>query len=226
MTMHDALRSRVCLPIIALPPDTKPMSLNSTWIMLAIKKCRPLQIAIDCSDKTVRGWPFRMTLVCESIDVGAQDFQVAANGLRAVAMVYNPSHLIVEADSPVEIAGTQLSGPVTAQWKSGRASLQLSQNIVDRASFVFSDLALDSTTFLPLANPTADTVEVHLRRSEQPQDLDVAIMSRTVASYFGTAALPEFDLDVLATITDGAHFLVSQSKRFKIGSGLTAGFST
>jgi len=146
--------------------------------------------------------------------VGAQDFQVAANGLRAVAMVYNPSHLIVEADSPVEIASTQLPGPVTAQWKSGRASLQLSQNIVDRASFVFSDLALDSITFLPLANPTADSIEVHLRRSEQPLDLDVAITSRTVAGFFGTAALPEFDLDVLATITDGAHFLVGQSKRF------------
>lgn len=180
----------------------------------AIVKAGERGVSIDCGNKTVQGWPFRMTLVCDSVGVDTKDVQVAARGLRAVAMVYNPSHLIVEADSPVQLASSTLPGPVTANWKSGRASFQLSSDILERASLVFSDLALQSSLFRPLKDPVAEQVEVHFKRSEQPANLDVAIRSQAVESALGSTHLPQFDLDVLAMVSEGAHLLVGQNKRF------------
>jgi len=180
----------------------------------AIVKAGERGVSIECGNKTVQGWPFRMTLVCDTVDVDTKDVQVAAQGLRAVAMVYNPSHLIVEADSPMQLASSTLPGPVTANWKSGRASFQLSTDILERASVVFSGLALQSTVFRPLKDPVAEQVEVHFKRAEQPANLDIAIRSQAVESALGSTRLPPFDLDVLAMVSEGAHLLVGQNRRF------------
>lgn len=180
----------------------------------AITKAGKRGIAIVCDNKTVRGWPFRMTLICDSVGVETPDIKVSANGLRAVALVYNPSHLIVEADSPIDLSGQTLKDPVHAEWKSAQASFQLSSDILDKASMAFSDISLESAAFRPLKDPVAELLEVHLKRAENPIDLDFALTSRTIKTALGSTSLPEFDLDVVAMIAKGAHLLLGQNKRF------------
>ena len=180
----------------------------------AIARAGSRGIVIDCPNKQVRGWPFRMTLICDGVSVETNHIRAGANGLRAVALVYDPSHLIVEVDSPFEFVDGRLRGPVKAQWKSGRASFQLSRDLLDNASITFTGIAVETAAFFPLTDPSAENLQVHVRRSAEPANLDVAISTSSVATSFGGIALPLFDLDIRATIVGGGNLLVGQGQRF------------
>jgi len=180
----------------------------------AIAKAGRRGITVDCANKNVRGWPFQMTLVCDRAAVKNARFHVEANGLRAVALVYNPSHLIVEADAPFVFTDANLPAPIAADWKAGRASVELSGGLVERASIEFKEISGQSASFLPLSRPSADSLEVHVRRAAGPADLDIAITSESIKADLADSALPPFDLKIVATLVEGAPLLVGRREQF------------
>lgn len=191
----------------------------------AIARARDAGIAIDCTDREIGGFPFRLTLACRSLGVETAELKASSTGVRAVALVYDPKHLILEADAPLELAGAQLAGPVVADWQSGRASLLIGAQLLDEASVAFHDVAIRSDAFLPVRDPSAQRLELHVRRSQEAAaDLDVALVSRAVAVFVGTVALPQFDLDVLARLTGGAGLLAGRHEAFveQLKSGAAA----
>ncbi len=180
----------------------------------AIRNAGNQGMAIQCGDRAVRGWPFRLTLVCDGASLETPDHRVASDGLRAVAQVYDPTHLIVEADSPFEYSGEAMPGTLAASWQTGHASFHLRDRAVDRASVAFSEIGLNTEALAPLQAPKADRLEVHVRGSEQSLDLDVALSIRTFSAALANRDLPEADFDVAVTLTGGRYLLVGQNRRF------------
>ena len=180
----------------------------------AIQQAQARGIDVDCSERAISGYPFRLTLTCTSLSLANERLVARSSGLRAVALVYDPRNLIVEADTPAAVEIDGLGAPVEADWSSGRASVKIGTQIIDQVSIAFKDIALTSPAFSPISGTQADRFEVHARRSEEPADLDIALLSRSVATAMGSAQLPVFDLDIAARLTDGAHLLLGRHKVF------------
>lgn len=180
----------------------------------AIRDAGSRGMIVECGDRVVRGWPFRLTLVCDGALLETPDHRVASDGLRAVAQVYDPTHLIVEADSPFEYSGGAVPGRLVASWNTGHASFHLRDRAVDRASIAFSEIGMDIDALAPLSAPKAERLELHVRGSEQSLDLDVALSVRTFSATLANDDLPEADFDVAITLTGGRYLLVGQNRRF------------
>ncbi|NBN80244.1 DUF2125 domain-containing protein [Microvirga tunisiensis] len=133
-------------------------------------------VEVACLERKIGGFPFRFEVSCK--DFAFRDplggfFSVS--DLRAVALVYNPMHLIVEADSPM--AAFRPDSPIQeASWTSFRASLRYSTAGVTRL-----DAVLQEPRFFSSENPTQGEVvmkkaELHLRADpERPANLDLAL---------------------------------------------------
>ncbi|MEM1047577.1 MAG: DUF2125 domain-containing protein [Pseudomonadota bacterium] len=180
----------------------------------AIRNAGSRGMVVECGDRVVRGWPFRLTLVCDGALLETPDHRVASDGLRAVAQVYDPTHLIVEADAPFEYAGNALPGRLGASWNTGHASFHLRDRAVDRASIAFSEIGVTTEALTPLSAPKAERLELHVRGSEESLDLDVALLIRTFSATLANQDLPEADFDAAITLTGGRYLLVGQNRRF------------
>ena len=95
-----------------------------------------------CPDRALGGYPFRFELVCPSLAFERADFAARLGRVVAVAQVYRPTHVIVEAQGPLAVS----RGPVTAEaeWTLLQASLQVAvqdgRGRLDRLSVVTDGL--------------------------------------------------------------------------------------
>lgn len=95
-----------------------------------------------CPDRALGGFPFRFELVCPSLAFERADFAARLGRVVAVAQVYRPTHVILEAQGPLAVS----RGPVTAgaEWRLVQASLQVAveggRGRVERLSVVADDL--------------------------------------------------------------------------------------
>ena len=120
---------------------------------------------LTCGDLVIAGYPFRYEVACR--DMQSED-RFGATGslgeLSAVALVYNPWHVIFEARSPAAMAVpvTGLTGDVS--WTTARASMKFTDDalgaldaVVDQPEAVFGS-AVSEGAF------AADKAELHLRQ--------------------------------------------------------------
>jgi len=100
---------------------------------------------ISCGERRTGGFPFRFELRCSHphLAVTREDttFSVDAASLLAVAQIYDPNHLLFEADAPLVLASPESGQSVAAQWRSAEASLVLSGAAAERLSLVVDGLA-------------------------------------------------------------------------------------
>lgn len=76
----------------------------------------------DCADRNVGGYPFRIEISCASLIFTRADGATSSLGpTRAVAQVYQPRHVIVEAAGPFR--GTDGIASFEGDWESLRASI-------------------------------------------------------------------------------------------------------
>lgn len=59
---------------------------------------------LTCARSGVTGFPFRLDVNCEEAVLVAEDVTITAAGLRASVQVYNPTHVVFSAKSPVTAA--------------------------------------------------------------------------------------------------------------------------
>jgi hypothetical protein len=102
--------------------------------------------SFTCDERQVGGFPFRLELRCREprIAVRREDgsFTVAAKHLLAVAQVYQPTHLIAEADGPLLFTSGDGTQSVEAQWSKAEASLIFALSGPQRLSVVADGLVL------------------------------------------------------------------------------------
>lgn len=122
-------------------------------------------IVIECRKRSVGGFPFRVEIDCAGsrLTLRRTGTRGTLGGLRAVGLIYNPWHVIIEADAPLAAEG-QFGQRVDGRW----TRLQSSVRILDRG-LLRGALAADGVD-LALTLPgetafrlTAGHVETHAR---------------------------------------------------------------
>ena len=137
-----------------------------------VEEQRQLGLAIDCADRDVRGYPFRLEIFCTSLDMErpADGLIVEAGAFRSAAQVYEPKRIYAELDAPVSVA-SPVFGQVEADWTLGHATATLAEPLPTLASVAFDNLDL---SFAGLQKAlTATLAEAHMRT--QDQELDLAL---------------------------------------------------
>lgn len=148
-----------------------------------------------CAERAVGGYPFRVELACASLTLERPDLSAKLGRVLAVSQVYNPGHVIVEAQGPLraDAAGSTFD----AQWRLLQASLNTKSGTFQRAAIVTDALsvrvALARSAPVDLA---AKRLELHLR----PDPADATVIDAALDAT--GAVLP--DLDALIGGTEPA----------------------
>ena len=101
----------------------------------------------SCAERAVGGYPFRVSLVCDEPSLALSDAEprVRATGVafRAVAQVWNPTHVIFEIDGPVRIetgAPERPGAAIDAKWQLLQGSLRAPEGRIRRLDIAVTDL--------------------------------------------------------------------------------------
>lgn len=166
---------------------------------------------VSCNERTVSGYPFHLTVSCQSAGLDVADKGVVADidAVRSVALLYKPGHVIAEADGPLTVRlspAAGLSGEVTGRWSTARSSVSAGISGLKRASFVAEgiDVEADAASGLGgLEHLTMQGAQLHLRPNpDVSADYDVALTLNEVLTTRLGKVLPAMDLTLLATARD------------------------
>ncbi|AWB21388.1 DUF2125 domain-containing protein [Methylobacterium currus] len=91
-----------------------------------------------CADRSLTGFPFRFELRCTQLGFARSDVRFTTGPLVAVAQVYQPRHVILEATGPFRVQQGGLDADVT--WSQLEASLHVTGDGFQRASLVANGL--------------------------------------------------------------------------------------
>ncbi|WP_346912119.1 DUF2125 domain-containing protein [uncultured Roseibium sp.] len=118
---------------------------------------------VACDKREIGGFPFRFEIGClEPVITDASGLSISLKRLEAVALVYNPWHVIFEADGPAS-AGIPFQGEaLSATWASALSSVRVSGNGIRKVDASIEDFDLASTDF-DFGGLKAKTVEFHAR---------------------------------------------------------------
>lgn len=99
---------------------------------------------VTCTDRTVGGYPFRLEVRCPGgADVETVSTVGSVKGVTAVALVYDPTEVIVEAKGPLEIAPAVL----TADWSLAHGSAEFTRaGTIEEMRVEVENLRIDPAT--------------------------------------------------------------------------------
>jgi len=117
---------------------------------------------LSCGSFTVGGYPFGFDLTCASATVTLADTTVTANGLKASVLVYNPFHLLVFAQSPVNVADAFTGSQSRIDFKSLEGSGRLDGWRIGRISLVAEAPVWNDTVLDDRLIAKAGHLEAHL----------------------------------------------------------------
>jgi|FEC22Drversion2_1045045.scaffolds.fasta_scaffold00382_3 hypothetical protein len=131
-----------------------------------------------CGERSVGGYPFRVTATCASPQLDIADsgprLRLAAEGFRAVAQVWNLTHVIFEIDGPVRIGvGGDDTGPdalLDADWQVLQGSVRAPGGQIRRIDVVARDIAATPEAPAypggPAMRLSARELQLHGRRAD------------------------------------------------------------
>lgn len=167
---------------------------------------------IECTDRDIKGYPFRIGLFCGALKV--DDTRYGASGafgaFRSAAQVYRPGHAVMELDGPAEIRFSPgLS--VSANWSLLHASVQAGLSGVRQSAMTYDDLTgtlrADRDQTPPLRFD-ARHGEAHLRQNGADLDMALSVDGLDVnIADGGPRLLPVFDSVLDLTLVDRATLL-------------------
>jgi len=149
-----------------------------------ITNARDRGLTIECPDRSLAGWPFRLELSCSALTL--QDRHgalVELAGIRTVALAYNPGHVIVEAEAPARLTGGAGFPVAEAAWDTARASTQLAVDGAETLDVVFSGLDVSTDALIGAMSLQVDAGEIHFRENPNSnKDLDYAFSFDGIAA--------------------------------------------
>ncbi|MCV0429725.1 MAG: DUF2125 domain-containing protein [Roseibium sp.] len=126
---------------------------------------------ISCADLTIAGYPFRYEVSCRNMrSLDRAGTSGSLQSLNAVALIYNPRHIIFEAEAPA-VVDAPLSGAAgEVSWETARASVKFSQEALGDVDLVFQkpEAALEDTVSAGVF--AAEKAEIHLRSAPDQAD--------------------------------------------------------
>lgn len=162
----------------------------------------------SCRNLSVRGYPFRIGLFCDSVGIGDRPSGLSATfgALRSAAQVYRPGHAVVELDGPAQIRVTP-DLVLDVDWDLLHASAAAWTSGLDRASIAYDGLKgrLNVPSEAISIGVAATHGEKHIRQTGTA--LDVAASFDGLALDLDGRVLPPLDVTVDMTIADAARWI-------------------
>lgn len=169
---------------------------------------REQMVSLSCGDLSVRGFPFRIGVFCDTVGVDDRPSGLSATfgALRSAAQVYRPGHAVLELDGPAQVRVTP-DRVFVADWSLMRASAVAWTDGLDRGSLAYDGLKgrLNAPSAGLSLGVSAAHGEAHLRRSGEA--LDAAGSAEGLALDVGGRVLPPLDAAVDMTIADAARWI-------------------
>ncbi|MCE1235629.1 MAG: DUF2125 domain-containing protein [Hyphomicrobiales bacterium] len=164
-------------------------------------------VRVVCPERSVGGYPFRLEISCRDpgVEIAARGLGGSVAALRVVAQIWDPKHVILEADGPLvgEEAG---KGRIEATWRRLSMSLRWRPGAVDRASLSIEGL---DTTLHGADGRTgrlkAEHWETHGRNAgERAQSLEVVASAAGAALWVEGRPVgpPRSDVSLEANLVD------------------------
>jgi hypothetical protein len=159
----------------------------------------------ECRERGFGGYPFRVEVSCGAPRLDIADasprIRVEAQAFRAVAQVWDLTHVIFEIDGPIHVAaGDRLKRPEVAfdaDWQLLQGSLRAPGGEIARADIAITGLTAtpDPATIGPGGGATisASRVEAHGRHADvaAARDYDVAVDSHDLVVALDGMTPPE-----------------------------------
>ncbi|MEP1207261.1 MAG: DUF2125 domain-containing protein [Rhizobiaceae bacterium] len=170
-------------------------------------------INIDCDNRQMRGFPFRIGVHCDALNIAHKRdvFRIEMGGIRTAAQLYAPGELVAEIDGPFRSwpNGRELN----ADWSAMR--MFLDANLTggfELATLTFSDLAAS----INQAALKVSSGQLHFRptpsvegsQDSAPQSLDGALQLASLSAALPRLEVPDATLDADATLIDGYQDLI------------------
>ncbi|MBD8891694.1 DUF2125 domain-containing protein [Roseibium litorale] len=169
-------------------------------------------VQASCRDLSIAGFPFRFEVSCAPFLMDtATGLSLSLPGLRTVALVYNPWHVILEAEGPGHFSSLPLELEGTGSWITGRASARYSSSALKAADFSFEKPSwlVDGDGFV--SEVSAEQLEFHLREVPgEAGDVEAFLSLDQATSPLAPFLPAPADLKVHAAIPGGAALLSGQ----------------
>ncbi|MGB6116857.1 MAG: DUF2125 domain-containing protein [Mesorhizobium sp.] len=154
----------------------------------------------DCTNASVRGYPFRLGLFCDALAFAdpAMGLSVTGTGLRSATQIYEPRRLVGELDqlNAHLVSPSGFAGSSTIQ--DLRFSTRLAQPMPELTSFETGTITIADVEEKDFA--AAQAGQAHIRPNGA--DLDIAT-SLTDVAFAGIAELPGLAIETDSTLLDG-----------------------
>ncbi len=161
----------------------------------------------NCDDMDVRGFPFRIGVFCNKVQLDDSTLAASASfgELRSAAQVYQPGHGVIELDGPAEIrVSPDLT--ISADWSLLHASVNAGFSGINRLSLAYDQMK--ATAMLPLTGDRLDLSanhgETHLRRNGPDLDVAANVEALDLRPDNGESLLPPLAAAVDLTLLDRA----------------------
>ena len=182
------------------------------WVEKAIKRVDQRGIRIECNNRSIKGFPFRIGVNCDDLNISHKRdvYRFETGKLRTAAQLYAPGKIVAEIDGPFR--GWPAGQEITAKWSSFRlfADANLGGGF-DLASITTRDLSAQSAP----ANIDLKQGALHFRPTPEEantgstvKSLDAALSASDVVVSSQDSSLPSFNLAADMTLDEGYEDLI------------------
>ncbi|QRM29904.1 DUF2125 domain-containing protein [Microvirga sp. VF16] len=168
-----------------------------------------------CGDRTIVGYPFRIEIVCNTLDLKRGAVSASFGRTEAVAQVYQPRRIIVEVAGPLRVTDGTVT--VDGSWDLLQASINASQTGLQRLSLAAN---VPKVTITGLGGGEIAGSGKHLELHVRPNPSRRAELAGDVAASLTEARIPILDALVggAETTNLNADITVTQADGFKGGT--------
>jgi hypothetical protein len=188
------------------------------WLFLQQELDRQIELQLEtanrsgttiaCEERAIAGYPFRFEVNCSKpVAAAASGTRVSLEGLNAIALVYNPRHIILEADGPATISDPLSGQTISTDWSSARSSVIFSDQGARRFDAVVENITGSVSGPVP-AGLNVDKAELHVRPVPDVAEAAEAFFSAdglSMSSSDSAEAAPDIRLHV--RLENGAALL-------------------
>lgn len=115
-----------------------------------------------CTDRTIAGYPFRIELVCNTLEMKQGTVTASFGRTEAISQVYQPRLIIAEIGGPLRVTDGTVT--VDGSWDLLQASIHASQTGLQRLSLAAKTPKVTVTGLTPQTIATSgQSLELHLR---------------------------------------------------------------
>lgn len=207
---------------------------SAAWVVLADKLSERTNAVIgalntdkvkaECGNMTVRGYPFRLGVYCDTIayqSSGQDELVATVGGLRTAAQVYDPLRIVGELDGPLR---ARIPGhpQIWLDWDNLRASTRIARPLPSLISAEARGLSAqtDPDEGLPVMLFSAGQAQMHLRPNGTDIDLAGSVSDLQIdPEAAGGRTLPVLAGSADVTLANGVNFIRERRKSLRGQSG-------